>query len=101
MRFIAEEQNAIGWTSFAEGRATKRIRDMQMMYMGNLDATYTVDHWTRDSVRKLIGLSHETLLARNLMKHHKTKGMIAIKAKEELPTAEGSGKNCPTMLAEH
>ena len=54
------------------------------MYMGNLDATYTVDHWMRDFVRKLMGLSHETWLARNPMKHHKTKGMIAIKTKEEL-----------------
>ena len=26
----------------------------------------------------------ETWLARNLMKHHKTKGMMAIKTKEEL-----------------
>ena len=39
---------------------TNQIRDMQMMYMGNLDATYTVDHWMRDFVRKLMELSHET-----------------------------------------
>ena len=52
--------------------------------MGNLDAAYTVDHWMRDFMHKLMGLSHETLLARNLTEHHKTKGMIAIKAKEEL-----------------
>ena len=63
---------------------TRRTRDMQTVYMGNLDATYTVDHWMRDFVRKLMGLSHETWLARNLMNHHKTKGMIAIKTKEQL-----------------
>ena len=84
MRFIAEEQGAIGWTSFTEGRTKKRIRDMQTLYMGNLDATYTVDHWMREFVCKLMGLSHETWLARNRMKHHKTKGMIAVKTKEEL-----------------
>ena len=33
MRWIAEEQDVIGWTNFAEGRVTERIRDMQMMYM--------------------------------------------------------------------
>ena len=44
MRFIAEEQDAIGWTNFAEGRVTRQIRDIQLIYMGNLDATYTVDH---------------------------------------------------------
>ena len=62
----------------------KANQDMQTMYIGNLDATYTVDHWLRDFVRKLMGQSHKTWLARNLMKHHKTKGMIAIKTKEEL-----------------
>ena len=38
----------------------------------------------RDFVRKLNGLSYKTWLARNLTKHHKTKGMIAVKTKEEL-----------------
>ena len=38
----------------------------------------------KDFVRKLMGLSHDTWLARNLMKHHKTKGRIAIQTKEEL-----------------
>ena len=38
----------------------------------------------KDFVRKLMGLSHDTWLARNLMKHHITKGMIAIQTKEEL-----------------
>ena len=38
----------------------------------------------RDFVRKLMGLSRETWLARNVIKHHKTKGMMAIKMKEEL-----------------
>lgn len=38
----------------------------------------------RDFVRKLMGLSHKNWLARNLMKHHKTKSIIAIKTKEEL-----------------
>ena len=99
-RFIAEEQDAIGWTNFMEGRVTRQIRDMQTMYMGNLDAAYTVDHWTRYFVRKLMGLSHETWLARNLMKHRKTKGMIAIKTKEEL-LKEADGQNHPTMLVEH
>ena len=31
-----------------------------------------------------MGLSHDTWLARNLMKHHKTKDRITIKTKEEL-----------------
>ena len=35
-------------------------------------------------MRKLARLTHEGWLGRNLMKHHKTKGMIAIKTKEEL-----------------
>ena len=34
------------------------------------------------------------------MKHHKTKGMIAIKTKEEL-LKEADGQNHPTMLVEH
>ena len=59
MTSIAEEQDAIGWTNFAEGRVTKRIRDMQTIYMCNRDVTYTVDHWMRDLVQKLMGLTHE------------------------------------------
>ena len=55
------------------------------MYMCNKNVTYTVDHWMRDFVWKLMGLTHEGWLGRNLMKHHKTKRMIAIKTKEELP----------------
>ena len=53
MRLIAKEQAAIGWTIFAEDRVTRRNRDMQALYMGNLNATYTVDHWMREFVRKL------------------------------------------------
>ena len=84
MRSIAEEQDAIGWTNFVEGRVTKRIRDMQTMYMCNRNVTYTVDHWMKDFIRKLMGLSHEMWMGRNLMKHHKTQGMVAIRTKEEL-----------------
>ena len=84
MRFIAEGQNANGWTNFAEGRVTRQIRNMQALYTGNMDTTYTVNYWMRDFVRKRMGLSHKSWLARNLMKHHKTNGMIAIKSNEEL-----------------
>ena len=84
MRSTAEEQDAIGWTNFAEVRVTRQIRDMQTMYMCNHYVTYMVDHWMRDFVRKLMGLSHGSWLGRNLMKHHETKGMAAIKTKEEL-----------------
>ena len=103
MRFIAKEQDTIGWTSFAEGRVTKRIRDIHtddVIYIGVLDAAYTVDHWMREFVRKLMGLSHKIWLARNPTKHHKTKGTIAIKTKEEL-LKEADGQNHPTMLVEH
>lgn len=44
MRCIAEEQDAIGWTNFAEGRVTKRMRDMQTMYMCHQEVTYI--RWT-------------------------------------------------------
>ena len=101
MRLIAEEQDAMGRTKFAEGRLTKRIRNMQTMYMGNLDVIYTVDHWMRDFVRKLMGLSHKTWLARNLMKHRKTKGMIAIKTKEELlREADNIAQQCSLNIEE-
>ena len=70
------------------------------MYMGNLDASYTADHWMRDFVCKLMGLSHKTLLARNLMKHDKTKGKYdSHQGKRGI--AEGSGQNYSTMLVEH
>ena len=46
--------------------------------------TYTVDHWMRDLIKQLLNLSHEQWLAKNLMKHHHTKGAIAIKTKEQL-----------------
>ena len=41
-------------------------------------------YWMGDFVCKLMGLSHKNCLARNLMRHHKTKNMMAIKTKEEL-----------------
>ena len=84
MRSIAEEQDAIGWTNFVEGRVTKRIRDMQTMYTCNRNVTYTVDHWMKDFIRKLMGLSHEMWIGRNLVKHHKTQEMVTIRTKEEL-----------------
>ena len=46
--------------------------------------TYTVDHWMRDLIKQLLNLSHEQWLAKNLMKHHHTKGAIAIKTKKQL-----------------
>ena len=52
--------------------------------MGNHDSTYTVDHWMRDLIKNLLNLSHEQWLARNLMKHHHTKGMLAIQTREQL-----------------
>ena len=86
MMSIVEEQDAIGGTNFAEGKVTKRIRDIQMMYICNRNVTYTVGHchWMRDFVRKLMGLTHECWLGRNFMKHNKTKGMITINTNEEL-----------------
>merc|ERR1711966_157720 len=69
--------------------------------MGNLDATYTVDHWMKDFERKMMGLSHDTWLARNLMKHHKTKGMIAIQTKEELlREADKIAQQCSLSIEE-
>ena len=44
MKLFAEEEDRIGWAMFAEGRITKRIRDMQTMYMCNRGQTYTEDH---------------------------------------------------------
>ena len=57
---------------------------MQTAYMCNRGITYTVDHWMKDLIRKLMGLSHEQWLARNLMKHHDTQGDIALETKKEL-----------------
>ena len=54
------------------------------MYMCNCNVTIMVDHWMRDFVRKLMGLTHECWLGRNFMKHNKTKGMITINTNEEL-----------------
>ena len=64
------------------GRVSKCIRSMQAAYMINGDQTYTVDHWMRDLIKQLLNLSHEQWLARNLMKHHQTKGAIAIETRE-------------------
>ena len=101
MRCIAEEQDALGWISFAESRVKRRIREMQTVYMGSLDATYAVDHWIKDVVRKLIGLSRNTWLARNLMKHHKTKSVIAIKTKEGLlREADKTAQRCSLGVEE-
>ena len=78
MKGIAEAQDKIGWRQFTEGRVAKGIRHMQAAYMGDRDSTHTVDHWMRDLIKYLLTLSHEQWLARNLMKHHHTKGMLAI-----------------------
>ena len=52
--------------------------------MCNRSVTYTADHWMKDLIRKLMGLSHEMWLARNLMKHQSTQGASAIRTLEEL-----------------
>ena len=52
MRIIAEEQDRIGWAYFAERRMTKRIRDMQTMYMCNRGSAYAEDYWMREFIRK-------------------------------------------------
>ena len=51
MKTIAEEQDRIGWANFAEGRMTKRIRDMQTMYMYNRGSVYTHYHGMRDHIK--------------------------------------------------
>ena len=84
LKRIAKEQDDIGWVRFTEGRVGKQIRNMQAAYMFNGDQTYTVDHWMRDLIKRLLHLSHEQWLARNLMKHHQTKGSIALETREQL-----------------
>ena len=74
MKGIAKAQDRIGWKQFTEGRVAKGIRHMQAIYMADHDSTYTVDHWMRDLIKHPLNLSHEQWLARNLMKHHHTKG---------------------------
>ena len=55
----------------------------------------------KDFVRKLMGLSHGTWLARNLMKHHKTKSVIAIKTKEGLlREADKTAQRCSLGVEE-
>ena len=54
---------------------------MQTMYMCNRGSTYTENHWMRDFVKKLMALTHEQWLGRNLMKHHRTEGSIALQKK--------------------
>ena len=51
MKTITEEQDRIGWANFAEGRMTKKIRDMQTMYMCNRGSAYTEDHWMIDLIK--------------------------------------------------
>ena len=55
MKTITEEQDRIEWANVLEGRMTKRIRDMQTMYMCNRGLTYTDDHWMRDIIKKTNG----------------------------------------------
>ena len=81
LKGIAKEQDDIGWGRFTEGRVSKRIRNMQTAYMINGDSTYTEDHWMRDLIKHLLNLSHEQWLARNLMKHHQTKGAITLETR--------------------
>ena len=63
---------------------TQRIRDMQTMYMCNRGLTYTEDNWMRDFIKNLMALTQKQWLGCNLIKHHRTKGSIATKMKEEL-----------------
>ena len=51
MKTITEEHDRIGWANFAEGRMTRRIRDMQTIYMHTRGSTYTEDHWIRDLIK--------------------------------------------------
>ena len=85
MRSIVEDQDRIGWTHFADGRRAKRTREMQTLYMCNRGSTYTENHWMRDFIKHLMALTPTQWLGHNLMKHHHTKGSIALKTKEELP----------------
>ena len=63
---------------------TKRIQDIQTIYMCNRGSTSTENHWMRDYVEKPMALTHKQWLGRILMKHNHTKGSIALKTKEEL-----------------
>ena len=63
---------------------TKRIQDMQTMYMSNRGSPYTEDHGMRDLIKQIMELTHKKWLGRNLMKNHRTEGSIALKTEEEL-----------------
>ena len=43
-------KGSIGWRHFAEGRATKHIKDMQIVCIYNRNVSYTVEHSMRDLV---------------------------------------------------
>ena len=67
-----------------EGRATKKIRDMQTIYMCNRGTTYLEDHLTRDFITNLMCSTHKQWLGQNLIKHHHMEGAIAIKTRGQL-----------------
>ena len=81
MTSIAEKQDRIGWANFTNWKITRRIRDMQTMYMCNRGTTYAEDHWTRDFIKYLMCLTYKQCLGQNLMKHHRTEGAITSKTR--------------------
>jgi hypothetical protein len=84
IRYIVEDQDRIGWAKFAKGGVTKRIKDIQTMYMCNRGTMYMEDYWMGHFIKNIMCSTHKQWLGWNLMKNHHIKGIIAIKTRVQL-----------------
>ncbi len=99
MREAVEAQDAIGWTEFLHGKVALKITRLQESYP-ILSSHRTRSHnWTKKLVEHLILISHSQWLFWNFSLHHKTKGYLQRKAREDIQCKVTSLANtCPDKI---
>ena len=83
LKRLAADQDKIGWNNFMGERVATQIITIQSCRLNNEDYG-TEKTWMRGFIRKLLDISHNQWLVRNLHKHHHTKGIKARDSKKNL-----------------
>lgn len=81
---LAEEQDAIGWRNFMEGRLSSRFCEIQSVYLTDVECHLNGRDWMKSFISRLMQLTHSQWLYRNITLHDKAGGSLRKQKMEQM-----------------
>ena len=73
---LANQQDAIGWDNFMEGKISTCFLSVQHSHLLLADSILTCHDWTHHFISKLFHITHGQWIYRNISKNHEKHGML-------------------------